>query len=224
MSRRYIASLSGYGIRDDGIGLEFVLDREVDARVARTLARRGWKRGRFTAVLVPGAGRPTKKWPVDYFAHTAVWLEERVNAQVLMLGDSRDMERAALIAKTVKSSIPLAGELDLMESACVLSRADLVISNDTGLMHLASALHLKTIAIFGPTTRELGFFPMGDWVRVVEHPGLSCRPCSHIGSRQCPRSHFRCMIEVKPAAVTAAAEPFLENYIKATEERNRERT
>jgi len=69
------------------------------------------------------------------------------------------------------------------------------------LMHMAAALNIPTVAIFGPTTRELGFFPTGQNTVVVEHSSLYCRPCTHIGMNKCPEKHFRCMKEIEPEQV-----------------------
>ena len=76
-------------------------------------------------------------------------------------------------------------------------------------MHIAEARGDPVVAVFGPTVREFGFFPRGPRSSVVEHPGLPCRPCTHIGLSYCPRGHFRCMNEITPGAVTAAAERLL---------------
>ena len=69
----------------------------------------------------------------------------------------------------------------------------LFITNDSGPMHIATAFNVPTLAIFGPTTRELGFFPYGRGHRVLEVKGLPCRPCALHGGRKCPQGHFKCM-------------------------------
>ena len=78
---------------------------------------------------------------------------------------------------------------ELMEAIRPLK---IFVSNDSGPMHIAAALGVSAVGIFGPTTRELGFFPYGDGNRVIETP-LACRPCALHGSRTCPRGHFLCM-------------------------------
>ncbi len=83
---------------------------------------------------------------------------------------------------------------------------DVVITNDTGLMHIATAMHRKIVAIFGSTVREFGFFPYDPSAVVIERQGLACRPCSHIGRSECPEKHFRCMMEIGDEEVYARFE------------------
>jgi ADP-heptose:LPS heptosyltransferase len=77
----------------------------------------------------------------------------------------------------------------------------LVISGDTGPMHIAEALNAPLIVIMGSSVREFGFYPSSEKSVVIENAGLSCRPCSHIGKEKCPKGHFKCMLEIKPEAV-----------------------
>jgi heptosyltransferase-2 len=99
-----------------------------------------------------------------------------------------------------------------LASAAVIKRCQLLVANDSGLMHVAEAVGTPLIAIFGSTTRELGFFPQLAASRVVENRDLACRPCSHLGYRQCPRGHFRCMREILPPEVLAQAEKMLSAF------------
>jgi heptosyltransferase-2 len=92
-----------------------------------------------------------------------------------------------------------------------MDHCTVVISNDSGLMHLASARKRKLVAIFGPTVREFGFFPQGTESRVVEHEALPCRPCTHIGLPVCPKRHFRCMKDLTVSEVIHAAGKLLKN-------------
>jgi ADP-heptose:LPS heptosyltransferase len=64
-------------------------------------------------------------------------------------------------------------------------------------MHIAAAMKRKIVALFGSTVKEFGFFPIVTENKVVERPGLYCRPCSHIGRKECPEGHFRCMKEIE---------------------------
>ena len=93
---------------------------------------------------------------------------------------------------------------DLATAAAVLGLLGGVVTNDTGLMHLAAAVGTPVLALFGPTVREFGFFPVGEGHQVLEVPDLGCRPCSRHGGDRCPRGHFRCMLDVPLAEVEAA--------------------
>jgi heptosyltransferase-2 len=85
----------------------------------------------------------------------------------------------------------------------------LILTNDSGLMHLASARKRKVLALFGPTVRQFGFFPFGTESRVIEDHRLACRPCSSIGGPVCPEGHFRCMLDITVDRVAEAAAELL---------------
>jgi heptosyltransferase-2 len=76
-----------------------------------------------------------------------------------------------------------------------------IVSNDSGLMHTASAVGIPVIAIIGSTVKEFGFMPRGVRNLILENKSLSCRPCSHIGKSSCPKKHFKCMKEITPESV-----------------------
>jgi heptosyltransferase-2 len=83
-----------------------------------------------------------------------------------------------------------------------------IVCNDSGMMHTACAMEVKVLAIFGSTVKEFGFTPyagreIGFLSRnlVLENKALSCRPCSHIGRDKCPKTHFKCMLELTPQLV-----------------------
>ncbi len=209
--QRYLMSVAELGIRDDGAGLEFFLDLDVKEKVDELLHRRGLLIDHLTIGLAPGAGFATKRWLPEYYTAVAQQAMEGRNAQILLFGNEKDRSITREIAGLMRSPvIDLSGQFSLMESACALARCDLLITNDTGLMHLATALQIKTVAVFGPTTKELGFFPVGRMVRVAENQELSCRPCTHMGSKRCPKGHFRCMRDLKPERVYKLAADLLD--------------
>ena len=148
----------------------------------------------------------TKRWPVERFLQVAERLVESFDAKILLLGDAQDVELTEFIKQKLSdSTIDLAGKLDLMQSACALNRADFAMTNDSGLMHMATALKKPVIAIFGSTVQELGFFPVGEQNLVIQNNELSCRPCTHIGKNTCPRRHFKCMMDISAEEVWTAA-------------------
>jgi len=200
--QRYLMSVAEFGIQDDGAGLDFFLDPDVKQRVDELLSRKNLQVERPIIGLAPGAGFATKRWLPEHYAAVARRMVAERNAQVLLFGSQADSPITREIAGLIGPHVfDVSGQFSLMETACALARCDLLITNDTGLMHLATALHVKTVAIFGPTTKELGFFPVGEMTRVAEHEKLSCRPCTHMGSKRCPKGHFRCMRELLPDRV-----------------------
>ena len=97
----------------------------------------------------------------------------------------------------------IAGQTSLMETAAVLRRARAFIGNDSGLMHLAEAVGVPVIGLFGPTVDAFGYFPALEGSKVIERE-LDCRPCSRNGSRPCPRGTQECLIDIPVDAAEQA--------------------
>ncbi|MCB1045577.1 MAG: glycosyltransferase family 9 protein [Calditrichaeota bacterium] len=153
-------------------------------------------------LLAPGAGKATKRWPLEHWVTFTRALLERSARPLVVLGGAGDRETGETLRALAPGRIQnLCGQADLSDSARLVASGRRILCGDTGLLHMAAAAGVPGVALFGPTTRELGFFPAGDSVRVLEHEGLDCRPCSHTGSDRCPRGHFRCMRELSPARV-----------------------
>ena len=96
-----------------------------------------------------------------------------------------------------------AGEFSLQETGALLQRARVVVSGDTGIMHMATGVGTPVVALFGPTVTQFGFFPYVAPSVVLERE-LSCRPCSATGTAACPLGHHRCLADIMPADVAAA--------------------
>ncbi len=120
-------------------------------------------------------------------------------------GDHHDKIITSKIKLNIGEDVfDVAGRLSLMETASLMNLCHLMVTNDTGLMHIATALKKKVVAIFGSTTEELGFFPCALDSLVVQNNNLNCRPCSHVGRNECPKKHFKCMTDIKPQDVINA--------------------
>ena len=163
--------------------------------------------------VAPGARWLTKRWPVERFAAVAQELAREKQAAVVILGGPDESQLAHAIHD--KLDVPVingVGTLSLMHSAALLSRCRLLVSNDSGLMHMATALQVPVVAVFGPTVQEFGFYPFQARAEVVSEP-LSCRPCSTKGSRRCPRGHHACMQDISSARVLAVARTMWESDV-----------
>lgn len=153
------------------------------------------------AVSPTAAYGSAKAWPPDRFREVVRrWLQNRPGAAVLLLGGQAEREKIAAIAKGLPANVlNLAGRLDLRRSIAVLSRCRLFVGNDSGLMHVAAALSVPLVAVFGPTEPG-GTAPLADHFRLVYH-GAECAPCRR---RECPSDH-RCMTAVSVNEVLVAA-------------------
>jgi lipopolysaccharide heptosyltransferase II len=215
VAERYLETLAPFGIRDDGEGLEFSIP-EAAAVQARAVARDAGLREDLPVIGVcPAARHATKIWPPERFGAVAAALAAERGAAVLLFGSADEQERCGEVARTIAARQPyitvlnLAGKLSLAETGAMMDRCMVVLTNDTGLMHVAAARKRKVVAVFGSTVRQFGFFPFGTRSVVVEHPSLNCRPCTHIGRPACPLGHFRCMLEVREQQVLEAARTLL---------------
>jgi heptosyltransferase-2 len=158
--------------------------------------------------IAPGAKHFTKRWPADSYSQLIERLQQETNIPVVLVGGNDDVEVSKQILQQCPdgAAISVAGQLSIRETAALIGHSRLLITNDSGLMHVADALAVPLVAIFGSTVEELGFFPSSPKAIVIENRGLSCRPCSHIGRGRCPKEHFRCMLEISPFNIFRAVQ------------------
>ena len=218
---RYLETVASYGVQDDGQGLEVHVPEDARKRVEELLPDS--KASPFIG-LCPSARHATKIWLQGRFAETAVELARRASCNIILFGSGDEIDRCSAIEELIRkqeSSVSvsnMAGKISLLETAAAMDFCRVVISNDSGLMHLAAARKRPVVAIFGSTVRELGFFPFGTRNTVVENMNVECRPCSHIGRAACPKGHFRCMQDIQSTQVIEAASSYLK-LNKSTNER-----
>ncbi len=148
--------------------------------------------------ICPGAKHFTKRYPIEYQIQLCKQLVE-YNFNVVLFGGKIDEGICSEISSKVPEVINLQNNDDILQTVSDMKMCDIIICNDSGLMHVASSLDKKLIAIFGSTVKEFGFMPYNcSNSIIVENENLGCRPCSHIGRRSCPKTHFNCMKKIKP--------------------------
>jgi ADP-heptose:LPS heptosyltransferase len=201
---RYFGAVDALGVRNDGEGLDFFITRTSQVDVA-TVSDGRITPGAFIALAI-GAGIPTKNledWQWTDLVCALKW-------PVILLGGPDDTERGTKIADQSETCINMAGKLTIQQSASLIQQASVLISPDTGLMHIAAALKKPVISVWGNTIPKFGMTPyypagMQGMSRIFETPGLSCRPCSKIGYKQCPQGHFRCIRSLDIDAIASTA-------------------
>jgi heptosyltransferase-2 len=146
--------------------------------------------------ICPGAKHFTKRWPKDYFIELGKKLET-AGYKVVLFGGKDEIELCLEIENSLNNAINLSNT-SLLQVGADMQVCKTVYTNDSGLMHLATAVKVPVISFFGSTVREFGFYPYKAKSAVLENEGLSCRPCTHIGRKSCPKIHFKCMNEIKP--------------------------
>ncbi len=202
---RYFESVSTLGVSYDGNGTEVFPAVTETEKVNEILKQENIASGRPVLVVAPGAQWENKRWPVEGFATAADTFCRHTGAITVLIGGTGDIEICNQVNTLMQTpALNLAGKLSLMGSASMLGMAKMVFTNDTGMLHMAQAMKTPVVAVYGPTTRELGFFPLPENSRVAEFE-ISCRPCTQKGLHSCPKKHFLCMKNIKPETVSNLA-------------------
>jgi len=190
---RYLKTVESFGVKNDGAGLDYFISKEEETTLKDIPASH--HAGYIACVI--GAAHGTKQWP----AHK--WKEfcTKMNHPVILLGGPEDRVRGDEIAAVDTIKVYNAcGKFKLNESADLVRKAKIVITNDTGLMHIAAAFKKQIISLWGNTvpafgmTPYYGYAPVSDVIMQVKK--LWCRPCSKIGYSKCPLGHFKCMEKI----------------------------
>ena len=200
---RYLDTVASFGVVNDGAGLDYFIPsgEELKPQDIPTSHSAG-----YIGVVV-GAAHATKRLPF----HKLVELCREARHPLILLGGPED----AVVARELAAIDPVkiynaCGQFSLNESAALVRQAKLVVTHDTGLMHIAAAFKRPVISVWGNTVPEFGMYPyygenylfnyrQGQWLfgelpyLIMEVKGLSCRPCSKIGYDKCPKGHFKCM-------------------------------
>lgn len=196
---RNLETIRSFGVTDDGQGLDYFIPAKdvVDNKDLPTSHLHG-----YIAVVI-GAALATKKLPI----HKLKQLCAAIGHPLILLGGKEDYEDGKAIAAVDEVKIYNAcGKFNLNESADLVRRSKLVITHDTGLMHIAAALQKPIISVWGNTVPAFGMYPYygrssKQLYDVVEVNKLWCRPCSKIGYKKCPKGHFKCMENIAVAEI-----------------------
>jgi heptosyltransferase-2 len=149
-----------------------------------------------------------RRWAPEKFAELAKKLKQELHAQIFLFGGPDDIEANQIIMKFAGDSITEVRTSSIMDSIAIMQKMSLFISNDSALMHIAGALNLPTVAIFGPTN-ETYVHPWKTQYEIV-HTGIECRPCFYYSPKpltcyRTPEEHFLCIRNIEVDQVFAAA-------------------
>jgi lipopolysaccharide heptosyltransferase II len=194
------ANAAGLDVEPDGGPPEFFLAPAARAHMTHWLAEIGLDRKPFAA-LAPGAAHATKRWPITHWRALAGRLQQ-LGYGIVVVGGPQDRDAGEQLGTGVVNA---AGEFSLQETGACLARARVAVSGDTGVMHMATGVGTRVVALFGPTVEPFGFYPYTKRAVVLEQD-LACRPCSAMGTERCPLGHHRCLDDVLPDRVAAAVQ------------------
>jgi heptosyltransferase-2 len=183
---------------------------EVPPSAARSAESLLGRVGGHFVCLAPGSRWPMKRWAPENYAELARRIAFDFGYDVVLLGDRNDAATASDIVKEAPGRVVnLIGRTGVIEAAAVIARATVFIGNDSGLTHLAEAVGVPVIALFGPTVEEFGYYPSLPQSKVLER-SLPCRPCSRNGRRPCPRGTQECLTGIPVGSVEEALWDLLE--------------
>ena len=176
--------------------------KEDSAVVDKFLGDSKVSHGEKMIAIAPGSVWNTKRWLPERFSDLAKKISQ-TGMNVVLVGGKEDERLCGDIEKEVKNPkvISAAGKLSVVQSAELMRRCKVLVTNDSAPLHMAVAMRTPVVAIFGATVPSFGFAPYGDHDVVVETMGLECRPCSIHGGAQCPIGTFECMVKISAESV-----------------------
>lgn len=203
---RYFESVKSLNVVNDNKGLDYFIPKKDKIKISslHPVLNDGY------IGFVIGARHNTKIFPQE----KVISLTEKLHLPVVLLGGPEDKERGDEIASHIHSNkvINSCGRFNLNQSASIVKQASLIITNDTGLMHIAAAFQKPIISIWGNTVPRFGMFPYltdnKEYSFIAEVNGLRCRPCSKLGFKQCPKKHFKCMLDQDEDQIAEIARRF----------------
>jgi ADP-heptose:LPS heptosyltransferase len=196
---RYFEAVKNLNVKNDGLGLDYFIPEKDEIDLKNFLPGIN---GKFVA-FVTGGRHNTKIFPAEKMSSVI----SQLNLPVVLLGGVEDVERGEAVLKnsTNKEVYNLCGKLNLNQSASVIEQSSLVMTNDTGLMHIAAAFNKPIISIWGNTVPQFGMYPYlpgKEYLSFIsEVKNLKCRPCSKLGFSKCPKQHFHCMVRQDENAI-----------------------
>lgn len=187
---RYMATVTHLGVVNDQKGLDYFIPKSEEIGRASLPASH---RAGYVAYAI-GGQHATKKLPVGRM----IELCRGISWPIILLGGPEDAANGAAIQQALGEERILngCGRYRLHQSASLVAQAEVVITHDTGLMHIAAAFKKKVYSIWGNTVPDFGMYPYLTDFEAIENTDLFCRPCSKIGYKACPLGHFKCMNEL----------------------------
>lgn len=187
---RYFETVKHLGVKNDLQPCDFFISEDAHVDIPRTFNLT------FSySTLAIGAQFATKRMNFEKLSAIIAQLDETI----IIVGGSMDKELAQQLinhfpSKVIKNAC---GDFSLQQSASIVKQSKLIITNDTGLMHIASCYKIPTVSVWGNTVPAFGMYPYfpqdAGLFSIHEVAGLNCRPCSKIGFQKCPKGHFNCM-------------------------------
>ena len=191
---RYFQAVEFLNVKNDKAGLDYFIPENdnVKTDMLPSLHQNG-----FIGIVI-GAKFKTKQFPKEKI----VDLCKKIQKPIILLGGTEDKTLGNEIVQQVGNMVfNSCGQYNINQSASLVEQADKIITNDTGLMHIAAAFKMDIASVWGNTVTDFGMYPFlpdaeKSKSKVFEVKNLRCRPCSKIGFQKCPKKHFDCMMKI----------------------------
>jgi heptosyltransferase-2 len=189
----YLNIIRGLGMKEDNRELYLRLNQKDRFRAEKRLLEQHLSLDDKIVGINPGATYgPAKQWPLDRYAHLADKIQAFTGGRIIIFGGPNDRNLGGNISQRMQHRpIDLSGKTSLGEAMALIERCDLFITNDSGLMHVAAALNVPLIAVFG-STNSITTGPLSQNSKIVQVP-LECSPCLR---PECPKGHLNCMDQI----------------------------
>ncbi len=198
---RYLTTLKSFGVKNDGAGLDYFIPSKEETH------KHDIPTSHHAGYIACGIGAAyfTKRWPLHKWKKFA----ETMDHPIILLGGKEDAQNGNEIASVDPVKVYNAcGKFNINESADLIRKSKLIISHDSGLMHIAAAFKKPVISLWGNTVPSFGMYPYYGDIQItnsiIQTNKLWCRPCSKTGYDKCPLGHFKCMEKIEIADVVAA--------------------
>lgn len=188
---RYLETVAELGVTNDGKGLDYFIPEKEAFKPAELPAP--FQNG-YVAFVIAGTYF-TKKLPVEKVNEIC----QKIDYPVILLGGKKEYDEGEKVLSQSKGNVlNYSGKISLNASASLVRNARLVLTNDTGLMHIAAAFGKKILSFWGNTVPDFGMVPYqpDSSSERLEVNHLKCRPCSKLGYQKCPKKHFKCMTNI----------------------------
>lgn len=188
---RYFAAVEGLGVKNDGKPGEFYIRAVNELEVESfDLVPKS-----YISVAI-GAQFATKRMPAEIL----IKIISQISLPVVLIGGETDVDLANSIEKGLEKKVYNAcGKFNLEQSASIVRQSSKLLTNDTGMMHIASCFQVPIVSVWGNTVPAFGMYPyypkQREMYTIHEVENLNCRPCSKIGFAKCPKGHFKCMMD-----------------------------
>jgi len=195
---RYMETVKVFDVKNDNKGLDYFIGEsdKVNLEELPVTHQNGY------VAFAIGAQHLTKRLPI----HKIISICKQINRPIILLGGKEDVKAAKEITNAVGVNIYNAcGKYSINQSASIVEQSKVLITHDTGLMHIGVALGVKIVSVWGNTVPAFGMYPYypnnsGKYT-IIENNNINCRPCSKIGYDKCPKKHFKCMEDIDESLI-----------------------